>query len=153
MGCEWDAELMGDQAVALSSAESDAWVRLWNRVDPWDDGSIQICVGIGTEDMQATAHGVTLAIRGDTLSPFFDQLVEHFTGWEGTLRWQSLEPGLEIEAVFRSGGQVDLTWTVGPWRQPPATWRASVLVTVEAGEQLRRLAADLSWLLRPDAAG
>jgi hypothetical protein len=141
--------LEGDRAVTLSSNGSDTWVRLWNRVDPWDDGSIQICVEVGADDMRAVAHGVTVAIRGDTLTPFFDHLVEHFTGWEGVLSWRSLEPGLEIDAVFCSGGHVELTWTVGPWRQPPSTWKGSVLVTVEAGEQMRRFAGDVSRFLNP----
>ena len=149
MACAWDAD--DDQAVELISNDRDTWVRLWNRVDDqWAAHVVRICVEVGADDMSAVAHGVALAVRGDTLTSFLDHLAEHFTGWEGTVSWPGLEPGLKIEATHNTGGHVVLTFTIGPTLYE-ATWSASVQIAVEAGEQLRRLTADLSRFLNPAA--
>ncbi len=150
MPCACDPDL--DGAAELRSVATDTWVRLWNRADPWGDGSSHVCAAIGADGLHAAVHGVTLAVWEETLTPFLEGLSEQFTGWEGTLSWQSLEPGLEVEAVFRSGGHVEMTWTLGPWPLPPSTWKASVMVVVEAGEQMRRFAVDVHQLLRPGQA-
>jgi hypothetical protein len=148
--CECDPEQDGDQAVTLASIHSGTWVRLWNRVDPWDDGSIQVCAEIGGEGLRAVAHRVVVSIYDDTLTPFLENLAERFRGWDGTLTWQSMEPGLEIAAVSRSRGEVELSWTVQPSRSYSSTWQATVPVSVEAGEQLRRFAAQVYRFLHRD---
>lgn len=148
VACEWDPDFGDDQAVELVSNDHETRVRLWNRVDPWGEGSIQICVEAGGDGLCAAAHGVTLAFMGDTLTPFLDHLADQFAGWDGALSWSSLEPGLGISAAHHSRGHVVLSWTVGP-ADPPAAWSASVEITVEAGEQLRRFASDVSRFLNP----
>ncbi|HJP79784.1 MAG TPA: DUF6228 family protein [Pseudonocardiaceae bacterium] len=148
MECECASESELNQAVMLASAEDGTWLRLSNCVDAWGDGSIQVCVEVGAEGLHAVMHGVTLGIYGDTLTPFFTDLAERFRGWDGKLNWRSLEPGLEIDAVFQSGGHVELSCTVGTWRLRPISWRATASIPVDAGEQMRLFAAELNEFLR-----
>jgi hypothetical protein len=49
--------------------------------------------------------------------------------------------------VFESLGRVELAWTV----EPNQRWSATVAVTVEAGEQLRRFAFEVERFLNADA--
>jgi hypothetical protein len=146
MACEWDPDTSDDQAVELISNDRDTWVRMWNHVDPWDGHVVQICIEVGTDDMRAVTHGVTRAVAGDTLTSFLDHLAERFAGWEGTLNWHGMEPGLKIDATHHTGGHVVLTFTIGPACYT-AAWSVSVRVVVDAGEQLRRLTGDVSRFL------
>jgi uncharacterized protein DUF6228 len=148
VACEWDPDFDDGQAVELVSNDHETWLRLWNRADPFGEGYLQICVEIGTGGLRAAAHGVTLAIMFDPLTPFLDRLADQFAGWDGTLRWRSLEPGLRIDATHHSGGHVVLSCTVGPADHPPV-WSATVEIIVEAGEQMRQLAGDVSRFLNP----
>jgi hypothetical protein len=90
--CECDHRSDQDQVVTLASIEAGTWLRLWNCVDRWGDGSIQVCVEVGAEGLRAAMHAVTLKIGGDSLTPFLQDLAQRFRGWEGTLNWRSLEP-------------------------------------------------------------
>lgn len=148
MACEWDPDFGDDEAIELVSNDDETWLRLWNRADPLGEGYIQICAEIGADNMQAAAHGFTLAYMKDSLTPFLDHLADQFTGWDGTLSWRSLEHGLRIDATHYSRGHVLLSCTIGPPHHPPG-WSASAGVTVDAGEQLRRLTSDVSRFLNP----
>jgi hypothetical protein len=98
--------------------------------------------------LRAAGHEVILDVRGDTLTPFLDELATDFAGWRGVRTWESLEHDVKIDAVFRSRGHVELTWTMRPWRPSGGAWQASATTTVEAGEQLRRFSADVYRFLR-----
>ena len=132
-----------EAAVRLGGAE--AWVRLWNRTHPYEDDMVAFCIELGGYGLSATAHGVVVA--GDSPAPFVRGLAESFEGWEGVQVWENLNNDVRIEAVFRSYGHVDLTWTVASWREA-YPWSASVTVKgIEAGEQMRGLAEDLRELV------
>ena len=127
-----------------------AQVRLWDRIAS-DDGMIDVCVELThtTETMalRTAAHGVTLVITRE-LTSFLDGLVADFAGWPGERTWQNLDGDIEIAAQHVSRGYVDLRWTLRPrpydWVRP---WQASITMRVEAGEELRRLAADVTHFL------
>jgi hypothetical protein len=52
-----------------------------------------------------------------------------------------------ITAVFLSRGHVDMTWVLAPWRMN-MDWRAEVTVRgIQAGEEMRSLAAGMGVLL------
>ncbi len=152
MECAYDP---GTDAAVTLHEPNGAQVRLWNRVAS-DDGVIDVCVEIvtsaETNSLKATAHGVTLAVMGEDLTPFLHELAETFTGWEGTRTWRNLDRDIEIGATYASRGYVDLTWTLRsrPYAWGP-NWTASVTIRVEAGEQLRTLTADMYRFLHPDA--
>ncbi len=154
MDCVYDADVDGDNAVTLEEPRGGPRIRLWNRTE-LEDNVIQVCAEIAvsgaTDNLVATAHGVTLAFMGEELTPFFEALAEGFTGWEGVRTWRSLDREVEIGAVFGSGGHVELTCTLRPGSYSlDDLWMASVTVSVEAGEQMRVLAADVRRFLQAD---
>jgi hypothetical protein len=147
--CEHGPDDDGSLAVSLGTPDYGTWARLWNPADPWDDGSINACAQIGAPGLLATVHGVTLAVMGDSdLATFLDGLAEDFTGWDGTRAWASMNRDLRIDAVFSSRGYVGLTWTITPWRHEDGNWTAAATVVLEAGEQMRHLAADVHQFLQ-----
>jgi len=151
--CVFDDSLGEEVALAIGETRGPQ-VRLWNRVDPWADGSVEICVQLAltdeVESLTATTHGITIGIAEEPLSAFFDSLAEDFAGWESVRTWETLSHDLRIDATHVSGGYTDLTWTLasrpGCWR---SQWSASATVRLEGGEQMRRLAAAIHRLLRP----
>ncbi|MGW4634267.1 DUF6228 family protein [Nocardia sp. NPDC004415] len=138
-----------DAWTSMGDPGFGTWVRLGNRVDPWDDGSVQVCVEVGGPGLRAALHRVTLAVMGECdLVPFFDGLCADFAGWDGVREWSSVDRDLRIEAVFGSGGHIGLTWTVRPWRHADGNWSASTTVVVEVGEQMVRWVGELAVSLR-----
>lgn len=149
MECEFDEGLVIGET-------GGAQVRLWHRVDSddgMDDGVIDVCVEIThtteTVAVRTLAHGVTLVVIEDGPATFLAGLAADFAGWSGERTWRNLDGDIEIGARHVSGGYVDLRWTLRSrpygWVRP---WHASVTVRVEAGEQMRRLAADVHHFLR-----
>lgn len=86
----------------------------------------------------------------EQLSTFLAHLAEAFTGWENVRTLENLSRDLRIDAEHFSGGYTDLTWTLSSrpsgW---PSKWSASVTMRVEAGEQMRSLAAAMYRFLSP----
>src|SRR5262249_40761466 len=69
-------------------------------------------------------------------------------GWDGVRTWESLERDLRIDATHDGQGHVNLRFVVrGPRGYEPDAWEASVVVTVDAGEDMRSLVAELDSLL------
>ena len=54
-------------------------------------------------------------------------------GWEGTRRWANADRDLRVGARYESGGHVELTWTLKPWRGQYGDWSASVVTWLDAG--------------------
>ena len=81
------------------------------------------------------------------LVDFFDLQAQDWRGWEGVRQWESLEGDLKIEArhVY---GHVQLRVTVRKmltdWGNDG--WFATGDLTIEPGEQLTRVAADVRAL-------
>jgi hypothetical protein len=139
-------DTVGEDVALAVGGPSGPQVRLWNRVDPWSDGSVRICAQValagGNESLAGTVHGITIGVGEEHLSTFLHHLAEDFTGWENVRTWETYDRDLRVDAEHSSGGCVDLTWTLGS--RPNAwapKWHASVTVRVEAGEQMSGLAA------------
>jgi Family of unknown function (DUF6228) len=81
------------------------------------------------------------------LSAFFEQLAQDWRGWDDVRRWTSAESDLAIEARHEYG-HVHLRVTLrayGPgWGNDG--WTATADVTIDPGEQLPQIAADLTNL-------
>lgn len=152
MKCEHGPDVDESLAVSVSTPGYGTWARLYNRADPWCDGSIKVCAQIGAPGLLATVHDVTLAVMGgNDLLPFLDGLARDFAGWTGTRAWASMDGDLRIDAVFSSRGYAGLTWTITPWRHKNGNWTASATVVLEAGEQMRRLVADVHQFFQRSA--
>jgi hypothetical protein len=78
---------------------------------------------------------------------FFHQLEQDWRGWGDTRSWRSLDGDLAIEARHEFG-HVQLRVTLrayGPgWGNDG--WTATANLTIDPGEQLSQIAADLSRL-------
>ena len=73
------------------------------------------------------------------------ELAEDFRGWSGERTWRSVNRELRVTATHHSGGHVGLCWTLA---EPH--WELSVAVTVDAGEDMRRLASEVLEAERDD---
>ena len=93
----------------------------------------------------------TTAIRmldGDGLTSWATELAQSYCGWEGVRSWKSLEHDLGIDASRDGRGHVSLRFVVrGPRGYEPDAWEASVCVNLDAGEDMRRLAAEIAAFL------
>lgn len=99
-----------------------------------------------------TVHGLSASKRvyahyasgWRELADFFGGLAADWRGWPGTREWTSLESDLKIEARHEYGHvqlQVILDNALPGWGTHG--WRASADLTLEPGEQLSRVAAEI----------
>ncbi|MFG3579031.1 DUF6228 family protein [Micromonospora chersina] len=123
-----------------------AWV-LHPPVDPWGDGYVAV--------MRVELHEDGLSARGEVklswptqaeepdLVAFLQGLADDWRGWNGERSWRSLDGKLVITARHDGKGHVSLGANLRGHPLSPVAWLARVLITVEAGEQMGSLAADL----------
>ncbi|WP_410819960.1 DUF6228 family protein [Micromonospora sp. 050-3] len=121
--------------------------------DPYGDGYVYT---IATElhELGMTASTVAkvdglYAPLDTTLSGFVESLAADWEGWSGTRTWTSLERELVIDARHDGRGHVSLGVTLrAPGPDWDATaWSARAVFVLEAGEELTRLARDLTHFL------
>jgi hypothetical protein len=150
VSCVFDPDLGDDVGVELKTLDLGTTVHLWNRVRPWDDELVQICVELIADGVHGEAHGVTLLGRTNSLTGYFQDLAEGFAGWEGARTWETADRDLRVDAEYLSRGYLNLTWTITPSPGGPRSWSVSMASTVQAGEDMRQLAAAVHRLERPD---
>ncbi|GLY94555.1 DUF6228 family protein [Actinoplanes sp. NBRC 103695] len=106
--------------------------------------------------VEAVAPGLRLELDAVEISSwdeqwlpdFFAGLASGYAGWSGVKEWRVAY--LAVGATFHRGGHVALRWELRPWLSMADSWEGALTTWVEAGEQMRRLAADLDdWLPRP----
>lgn len=116
--------------------------------DPWGEGYVAV--------MQVELYDEGLTARRDVelslpyhapeepdLVTFFQQLADDWRGWKGERSWRSLDATMQITARHDSKGHVSLGATLYQDSYSPDGWLAQVFLTVEAGEQMTSLVADL----------
>lgn len=109
-----------------------------------DERGIGFCVYAQAVGLTARVHGVELWVWDpEPLSTFLDRLAADFRGWEGERAWTSNH--LDVRATFHSRGRVSLTWTLR--FRLTGGWKASLTTWLEAGEQMKTLAADVREFL------
>jgi hypothetical protein len=88
-----------------------------------------------------TANTGVQTLSGDDLPSWLSGLADEFRGWSGTKTWESLEHDATIVATHDGVGHVSLLVTLrGPRGYEPGAWQASVTLSVDAGEDMARLA-------------
>ncbi|MEU8001367.1 DUF6228 family protein [Catellatospora sp. NPDC049111] len=133
------------ESIVLRFPPSPAQWTLRAPVDPWEDGYVaRVHVEIHDGGMRAEAE-VTLAVPPDggewDLVEYVQGLADAWQGWNGPRSWRSLNDELRLDAVHDGRGHVTLGVTLRPRRDEG--WHARIVLVVEAGEQLDRLAQDL----------
>ncbi|MFF4341217.1 DUF6228 family protein [Kitasatospora sp. NPDC001540] len=112
-----------------------------------DDGLVRFTVRLRAPGLTARLADVVDLAPDVGLAGFLAALAADFRGWAGERSWHNADGDLALRAVFRSGGHVDLTWALRPWRAADGDWRAEATTRLEAGEQLAALAAEVAAFL------
>ncbi|MBQ1049292.1 hypothetical protein KBX50_12575 [Micromonospora sp. C51] len=100
------------------------------------------------DDAGVNAATLVRTLDGDGIVAWTDSLAESFYGWDGVRSWQSLEHELRIDATHDGRGLVSLRFVIrGPQGYEAEAWEASVVVTLDSGEDMRRLVAELTSLI------
>lgn len=121
--------------------EHDTSVRLHSRFFP-DEYGVGFAVDARADGLHAQLGHVEARVWDDPWLPdFIARLADDYRGWTDERTWQTNH--LSISAGFHSGGHVALTWHLRRWLTRADTWQVSITTWLEAGEQMRGLAADL----------
>ena len=90
-------------------------------------------------DNGLTAEASVPTLDGDGITSWMAALAQSYRGWQGVRRWESVEHDACIEATHDGRGHVSLRFVLrGPRGYEPHAWEASVSVTLDAGEDMRR---------------
>lgn len=122
-------------------------------VDPFDDGYFHdLRVELHDDGLHAETsvrlEGPALRREDPPLVAFVQSLADDWQGWEGTREWASIESDLFVDARHDGRGHVAIGLTLKhPHGHDAAAWSARVVLSLEAGEELTRLAADLRAFL------
>jgi hypothetical protein len=101
----------------------------------------------GLEATRTVVHSYSTGFAD--LSHFFAGLVQDWRGWNGQRAWESLEGDLAIEARHEYGHvQLRVTLRAEGRGWGNRGWRAGADLTLDAGEQLSQVAADLAQMTR-----
>lgn len=141
------------EPFVLSTTDGPRWV-IYPPHDPYGDG---YACKAGTELHDAGMTAATLAQisgfvddRVTALASFVEGLAADWRGWGGTRTWRSMDRQLALDAEHDGRGHVSFGVTL---RAPRPTWdhtawSARSVIVLEAGEEMTRLAADLTHFLR-----
>lgn len=110
----------------------------------FDEDITTIGVELSAQGLEAR-QGVEL-LDHDGLARFFEKLAEDYSGWDDERVWRSYHDEFAVTARFHSGGHVELRWVLTQQLETHGWWSAAVTTGVHAGEDMRRLAADLREL-------
>lgn len=126
-------------------------VRLWHRTVPYDDDFVAVCVELSAGGMVASTRGLLLDyVSGRSLPGFLGTLERDFAGWQGIRVWDSMDHEFRVEARHLALGHVRLDWSLRRQSSESLSWAATAVTYLEAGEQLRQLAAAIHRFLLPD---
>jgi hypothetical protein len=81
------------------------------------------------------------------LLAFLQGLADDWRGWPDVRQWRSKDAAMGIDARHKGTGYVCLTATLRDDAPAWDAWSANVTISVEAGEQLDQLVADVRELL------
>ncbi|WP_260867679.1 DUF6228 family protein [Streptomyces sp. SAJ15] len=134
------------ELVVRSPGASSTYIRLfdWARVDEYE---VAFAVEAVADGLRACLDSVEVSVWdgvGD-LADFLDGLARDFRGWEGKRTWTNNR--LVLTAAFQAGGHVRLSWTLRFGIFAEDSWECALTTTLEAGEQMSGLAADVRSFL------
>jgi hypothetical protein len=145
-----------EELLIVEGHGAQRWI-LSPPIDPYGDGYVgHLHVELRDEGLHAqttaTIDGYLTGGVGD-LAAFMQQLADDWRGWPGRRCWHALEREMTVEATHDARGYVTLEVTVRRHRDSYASdaWSATMVLTLEAGEQMTALARQVRALLTPPA--
>ncbi|MCB5177991.1 DUF6228 family protein [Streptomyces antimicrobicus] len=142
----FDVSADRSELVVRSPTTPTTYVRFsdWARLD---EHEITLAVEVEADGLRARLDSVHVSVwdRAGDLTEFLDDLATDFRGWEGERTWVTHH--LVLTATFRTGGHVQLSWGLRFGLFAEDAWECSVATTLEAGEQMSQLAADMRSFL------
>jgi hypothetical protein len=121
-------------------------------IDPYGDGYVhRVLVELSDEPLTASGYVTFEGLSPENLRQFLVGLAGDWQGWPGVRSWTSMGREMSLEATHDGRAHVRIAITL---RRPertyaPDAWSARIVLTVEAGEELRRLADDADHFLHP----
>ncbi|RKS06569.1 hypothetical protein DFP74_2207 [Nocardiopsis sp. Huas11] len=141
-----------EDSFVITRADAPARWAVGRPVDVHGDGYTHM-VDVELSDDGIAARGqAAFDGRGpENLRDFLVALEKHWRGWRGARSWTSVGEEMTVEAHHDGRGYVSLAVTLRRAERTyaPDAWSARVVLTVEAGEELRRIADAAQRLLRP----
>lgn len=141
------------EPFVLGDADAKRWVIHPPR-DPYGDGYVyKIAVELHDDGMTAATIADVdggVADLAMTLAGFVEGLAAEWRGWDGIRTWRSMGRELAVDARHDGRGQVSLgvRLRAGGLDRDDTAWSARTVFVLEAGEEMTRLAADLTHFLR-----
>jgi Family of unknown function (DUF6228) len=152
-GGDWLVEAEADRLVIAPAGSPQRWA-VGRPVDSYGDGYVhKVFVEISDDGIAASGWATFDGQAPQTLRDFLTGLGEEWRGWPGTRTWTSMEHEMTVNATHDGRGHVRIAVTLRRARRADHlhAWSARIVLTVEAGEQLRELADAADHLLRPPA--
>ncbi|MDW5327246.1 DUF6228 family protein [Plantactinospora sp. KLBMP9567] len=122
--------------------------------DPYGDGYVfTVATELHEDGMTASTvanvEGVFVHPHVTRLPSFVEALAADWQGWNGIRTWRSVERELALDARHDGRGYVSLgvTLRASGVDLDDTAWSARAVFVLEAGEEMTRLAADLSHFL------
>ncbi|WP_285691759.1 DUF6228 family protein [Actinoplanes sp. NBRC 103695] len=131
-----------DDGIELVADDGQARVRLLGPQRPFADDFVDFRVEL--QDCGLNAATGVRTIEGDGLRSWTNTLADSYAGWEGEQSWESLERDARISARHDGRGHVTLRFVIrGPRAYDEAAWKASVSVSLDAGEDIVGFAREI----------
>jgi uncharacterized protein DUF6228 len=139
-----------DRLIVAPDGSSQRWT-LGRPVDLYDGGYVhRVFVEISDDGIAASGWVTFEGQASRTLRDFLMWLDQDWRGWPGTRTWAALGTEMTLEAAHDGTGHVRIAVTLRQAeRSDDHAWSARIVLTLEAGEQLRELASAADQVLRP----
>jgi hypothetical protein len=140
-----------DRFVIAPEGSPQRWA-LGRPVDPYGDGYVhRVFVEVSDDGIAASGWATFEGQTPRTLRDFLTWLDQDWRGWPGTRTWTAMENEMTLEAIHDGTSHVRIAVTLRRAHRThdPDAWSARIVVTLEAGEQLRELASAADHFLRP----
>jgi hypothetical protein len=139
------------ELVVQSQPNGPTWT-LYRPVDPHGDGYVwHLRTELRADDLYAASTATVGAPDcsgvGDVpdIARFLDSVADDWRGWQGSREWRSYDRELELDALHDGRREVSLGVALRRSRRPydNDAWTVRVVLLIEPGEQLKRLARDV----------
>jgi hypothetical protein len=141
-----------DRFVVATTGGAQRWV-LHRPVDDWGDGHVHgLRVQVGDDGISAEGSSTFEGLTRENLRDFLVGLDRDFRGWQGVRSWTSMEREMTVEAGHDGRVRLAVTLRRAFRSFEDDAWSARIVLTLEAGEELSRLARNADRVLRPRPA-